>query len=632
MINPLNNNNNNNEIRPKQIKLCAGPLELIFDNGMIRSVIVGSFEIVRRVYVALRDENWNTIPYTLNDLLLEKDDASFELSFTAHHSAGEIDFKWNALFEGRKDGSLSLSFDGKALSTFKRNRIGWCVLHPLDLCRGASCTIVKTDGTVVNASFPKDEIAPWQPFTEMRSLSMCFDEEATYTLRFSEDEFETEDQRNWTDASFKTYSTRASLPIPVIVEKGTRIRQKVEVALSGVEKRSVYPKKSVVMIDSSLSEGKVCRLSEVGVFCSNDVDFSRLNINSIKALSLSHCTITITRFDRQLPALLERWEHNCRYAGCAAEVQLFVSNAQWRLQVEKFLNAATESGIPLRRIICLSKEEAVTPSNIADGIGELLSRKMPGVRCIAGGKRYFVDVNRSRPEYGNVNGVCFAATPQVHTFDDRAILENGEGIAECVTALKNLYPHRSVHIVPLTLRPRKVPGQPKKFGGPDPRQKTRFAAVWLFGSLCYGAQTGLTSLTVENLAGHDGLMGDDGELYPVYHLLSSGILKGSGERVVIVRNGEEFIAGLRFSLVGKEVLLIANMSCKGANVHVRTLPNTATITNLDSTSEDAARGDCHFWETHRDALTVNASGCAEVTLEPYALARIRFQQKFSRWS
>ena len=34
-----------------------------------------------------------------------------------------------------------------------------------------------------------------------------------------------EDQRNWTDASFKTYSTPLSEPIPVTVKAGTRISQ-----------------------------------------------------------------------------------------------------------------------------------------------------------------------------------------------------------------------------------------------------------------------------------------------------------------------------------------------------------------------------------------------------------------------
>ena len=74
----------------------------------------------------------------------------------------------------------------------------------------------------------------------------------------------------------------------------------------------------------------------------------------------------------------------------------------------------------------------------------------------------------------------------------------------------------------------------------------------------------------------------------------------------------------------EEVLLIANMCGKNETVHITGLPATAAITVLDSTSEDAARGEHRFWETHCNALAVDASGCAEVNLEPYALARVCF--------
>ncbi len=45
--------------------------------------------------------------------------------------------------------------------------------------------------------------------------------------------FETEDQRNWTDASFKTYGTPLELPFPVSIENGTRVRQSVRLRFVG---------------------------------------------------------------------------------------------------------------------------------------------------------------------------------------------------------------------------------------------------------------------------------------------------------------------------------------------------------------------------------------------------------------
>ena len=42
-------------------------------------------------------------------------------------------------------------------------------------------------------------------------------------VRMEGETFETEDQRNWSDASFKTYGTPLHLPFPVEVAEGTRV-------------------------------------------------------------------------------------------------------------------------------------------------------------------------------------------------------------------------------------------------------------------------------------------------------------------------------------------------------------------------------------------------------------------------
>ena len=47
------------------------------------------------------------------------------------------------------------------------------------------------------------------------------------SLEFEGDVFESEDQRNWSDNSFKTYSTPVSIPFPVLVKSGDEVEQKV---------------------------------------------------------------------------------------------------------------------------------------------------------------------------------------------------------------------------------------------------------------------------------------------------------------------------------------------------------------------------------------------------------------------
>ena len=99
--------------------------------------------------------------------------------------------------------------DGEALSTLRKNRIGFCILHPM-ACAGLPCTISHVDGSVERGAFPT-YISPHQPFVEFDAITHEMPG-LTAELRLSGDTFEMEDQRNWTDASFKTYSTPLRLP------------------------------------------------------------------------------------------------------------------------------------------------------------------------------------------------------------------------------------------------------------------------------------------------------------------------------------------------------------------------------------------------------------------------------------
>ena len=46
---------------PEQTQLRAGPLSMIFESGDLRYIRFGDHELLRRVYVAIRDHNWDTI-------------------------------------------------------------------------------------------------------------------------------------------------------------------------------------------------------------------------------------------------------------------------------------------------------------------------------------------------------------------------------------------------------------------------------------------------------------------------------------------------------------------------------------------------------------------------------------------
>jgi hypothetical protein len=66
---------------PEQIALRAGALSLIYEAGDLRYIRLGQREILRRVYVALRDRNWGTVLPVLSNVQIEQTDDSFQMSY-----------------------------------------------------------------------------------------------------------------------------------------------------------------------------------------------------------------------------------------------------------------------------------------------------------------------------------------------------------------------------------------------------------------------------------------------------------------------------------------------------------------------------------------------------------------------
>ena len=54
--------------RPIGVSLRAGPLRMVFEGGDLRYIMLGEREIIRRIYAAVRDRNWATVPSEISDL------------------------------------------------------------------------------------------------------------------------------------------------------------------------------------------------------------------------------------------------------------------------------------------------------------------------------------------------------------------------------------------------------------------------------------------------------------------------------------------------------------------------------------------------------------------------------------
>ena len=215
------------------MNLRAGRLELELDGADVRYLCHGEVELVRRIYVAVRDESWGTVPYVCSPLELDRGRDDFCARF-ACTAGGAIAIEWTVTVEGLRTGGLRYSMQGEALGTFAYNRIGICVLHPPATTAGARYRASHSAGRLPLRIGPQPVAngvaqALFEPFQE---LEVDLDSAGRLTFAFHGDDFEMEDQRNWTDASFKTYSTPLALGLPHSATPGRRFEQAVEVALA----------------------------------------------------------------------------------------------------------------------------------------------------------------------------------------------------------------------------------------------------------------------------------------------------------------------------------------------------------------------------------------------------------------
>ena len=66
---------------PERTALRAGPLSMVYEAGDLRYIKFGEREILRRVYVAIRDRHWGTVRPALSNVQMRVAADSFEVAF-----------------------------------------------------------------------------------------------------------------------------------------------------------------------------------------------------------------------------------------------------------------------------------------------------------------------------------------------------------------------------------------------------------------------------------------------------------------------------------------------------------------------------------------------------------------------
>jgi hypothetical protein len=646
----------------EQTELRAGPLSLCFEAGDLRYICLGDREILRRVYVAVRDRNWGTVPVALSHLQIQRADDAFHIAYDVENKQGDIDFFWKGVITGDRDGAIRFEMQGEARSTFLRNRIGFCVLHPIRECAGQPCRVEKVDGTVETGVFPR-YISPHQPFMDMVAIAHEVAPGVEAEVRFQGDIFEMEDQRNWTDASYKTYCTPLSKPFPVEVKKGTKISQSATLTLKGRKTGASFPHRFAAQPRTDL----VFTVAETpsGDDYRGAVDLPRIGLGvashgrplnakekaRLRALNLAHLRVDLKLSRPDVESALRQATDEAQSIGASLEAALFLSDAA-EAELSAFARLIERIKPPVAAYLIFHENEKSTTARWI----EVARRYLPDAKIGSGTNAYFTELNRERPPIDRLDLVCYSINPQVHAFDNASLAEALEAQASTVESARQFINGLPLAVTPVTLRPRFNPDaagpEPKPSPGETPapvdaRQMSLFGAGWTLGSLKYLSESGVSSATYYETTGWRGVMETEngspalekfrsfpGAVFPMYHVfadmgefaggkvaatVSSDALKIDGialRKVVPLDKGDHRGSG------DATRVMLANLTDRPLSVSVRNLSARVRVRHLNETNVEAAMQSPEAFRNQVGELTQTASGNLTVNLSPYAIVRI----------
>jgi hypothetical protein len=615
---------------PKEpVELEAGRLTVRYENGSIRYIKIGDVEILRMIYAAVRDPNWGTVEPVIRDEKIDKHPDSFHIHYIAEYHRNDIFFEAGYSISGSSEG-IRFTMHGSARSSFQRNRIGFCVLHPVKECAGKACMVKHPDGSHTSGVFPQ-YINPHQPFKNIQSMSWQPAAGIQAEIVYAGDIFEMEDQRNWSDASYKTYCTPLELPFPVLVNAGQVIEQSVELNVHGEAKAD-----SGSAPIFSISHEKV-PIPQLGVGASYlKKSLAASSASLLKQLKLHHYRFDINLVDEKWPSDAAREFANAAALHARAEVALHIDPSA----LTAFTACVKQIKAVAQQVFCFivfNTEKKSTDGALLHRIVPVLRSAFPEASIGAGSDCFFAELNREPTPTALIDFLSFSVNPQVHAVDNQSLTETLESHRNLVESAQRFANGKAIHVSSVTFKMRFNPNatgpEPEPAPGElpstvDPRQLSLYGAAWTLGSIKHLAESGAKCITYFETIGWRGLLQGDqdselpekfaavkGQVFPLWQIFK-WVLEFKDGRIIPVTSSQPLMVdGLMLQNKDKRRLLVANYSLKPQNLPLPEIADRISV--LDERSAES-------FSQKPGALQTEKFRQNHVSLLPYAVACIDF--------
>ena len=628
------------EKAPKRILLKAGPLAMDFVAGGLRAIRYEEHEVLRAVAYVVRNSDWGTYNPEITAYRLDQTADTFAVTYRGRCASSDPSqaLVYQARITGNADGHLLFEVTAEPLTPFVTARCGFAILHPIDGVAGQQAVIEHVDGSREEAAFP-DLISPWQPFKDIRAIQHQVTPEITARCRMNGDTFEMEDQRNWSDASYKTYVRPLALPWPYVLEQGVPFEQSVALEIAhkpGSSRKRVARNTGPSRVTIGGQEGT---FPGVGVSLHPDLAAEALAhpalLQDLRPQHLLlHFDPTAGHGESQLRVFADIISHASDIDKPEAVLELVLpAQRDVRDELSEIAGMVAHAGLRLSGLLvspAVDRQSTLPGSEwpacppLAE-IYQAARAAFPGITIGGGTLSYFTELNRKRPPAELLDFVSHCTCPIVHAADDLSVMQTLEALPHITRSTRALIGNdKAYHIGPSTIGMRHNPYGANVMENPenrritmtsrDPRQSSLFAAAWMIGYAAATADAGLQSLTVGSLTGDLGLArvlaSGTVTLHPAFYAAQGLAEIGRFSRFRCVSSRTESVAAVAgVDRKGRRVTFVANLT--GRKQTLSTNRQIHSLYFLDEESNAA--------EPWREA-----EGVSSIQLSPFALARFQF--------
>ncbi|MGA1803106.1 D-apionate lactonase [Rhizobium sp. HT1-10] len=515
------------------VRLVAGRLTADLAGGQLRAVRYDGVEVLRGVAFLVRDRDWGTYDPDIDNLVVDQRADGFSVSYTARcHGPENTELVLRVTILSEAGGPLVFHAEAMSRSGFETCRCGFCILHPIVGLAGQPVTVTHVDGSIETSTFP-DLIAPWQPFMAMRGIAHRVMPEVTAECLMEGDTFEMEDQRNWSDASYKTYVRPLALPWPYTIEANEPVRQRVVLTITDSRKALPAPAAGsagpeLVRLTPGAASGRMPAIGLVVTPEEAATTFAagaRLNALGVQEL-LFHFDPLAGHDGR---ALADFAAIAALHQGTTTlEIALPCRTAVTDELAEIAAMARAAGFAPDAIVVSPAVDRQSTPPGSAwpdcpplDAVYSAARAAFPACRLGGGMLSYFTELNRKRVPPDMLDFITHCTNPIVHAADDLSVMQTLEALPFITRSVRSIYGDKAYRICPSTIPMRHNPYGSRTMDNPaggriamantDPRHTADFAAAFALGYAARVVEAGLDCLTLSALTGPFGLIAGPGE-------------------------------------------------------------------------------------------------------------------------